>query len=178
MVNLLPHHTLRSLRHMYYARLTTLAATALSIAVLIGGVLLVPPWILAERAADAGERYAQALEETVGLKERTGVSQEVRALAERARAVTDYSAGLSSSTLFQALFEKMPSTVRVVSIRYRKGEEAFSVSVAGEAQTREALLAYVDALRRDGGFENVTVPVSQLALDANIPFSLTATYTP
>jgi len=176
MVNLLPKKEINILYRAYYVRLFTAWLLLVSCAILVGGALLVPSYVVSERAADSGERYLAALEETVGIRERAGVTDDVRALAERLRILGDYSSEVSYGPFFEDAFFELTSDIRVGGIAFTKGSDALQVSISGNAKTRTALLSFADRLRQSGHFEGVSVPVSQLAVDENIPFSITATY--
>lgn len=175
-INLLPPASVRALSRLYYARLFTLAFTLIAIAFVVGGVLIVPSYILASRAADAGERYLAALQETVGVRERAGVSDETRALAERLRILDTYTNEASFAPMFESLFGDLEPSIHVSQVAFSKGPDALQVSIAGAADTRAALIAFAKRLEDSGSFEGVSVPVSQLAADENLPFSITATY--
>lgn len=178
MVNLLPKPVIRQMRRMYYVRLSIVLFLLLSASFFAGAALLVPSYILAERSADAGERYVHALEETVGLRERTGVTNEIRALAERTKILAAYAEKPTSEPFFREITEDIPDGVFISGIAFAKGDETFNISIAGSAETRTALLMFVDRLRESGAFDGVNIPVSQLATDTNIPFSISASYHP
>lgn len=175
-INLLPKEKARSLFQTYYVRLATLTLVLISGAIAIGGILLAPSYILASRAADAGERYLAALEETVGVRERAGVSDDVRLLAERLRVLDQEARSESFVPLFEAALGSLPPSIRVSGISFSKGADAIQVSIVGTAATRTALISFSNRLQQSGTFDGVTIPVSQLAIDQNIPFSITATY--
>lgn len=176
MVNLLPRSVVRALVFRYYTRLFTLGCAFIGCAFLISAAFLGPSFILATRAGEAAERYAQAAEESVGLKERSGVSESMRVLNERVSLLDAGSLYPQSTEIIEAMLKPLPRGVSVTAFAYATGEGAANVSVSGVAETRVALLAYAEALRASGQFEGVNVPVSQLALDADIPFSISGTF--
>ena len=51
-----------------------------------------------------------------------------------------------------------------------------AVGIGGYADTREDLLAFVDLLRNNPSFSDVTVPVSQLVVEENATFSIQTVY--
>lgn len=177
MVNLLPQKYIRTLKRTYYVRLVTTLVLLLTIGVAVGAILLIPSYVVAERAAESAERYLAAIEETTSLRERAGVSQTVRALSERLRILNANTQQPRGGAALDALLAERTEGIRITGIGFAKGDsDAIALSVAGVASSRTALLTFVDALRSAGTFGGVDVPVSQLAQDANIPFSITATY--
>lgn len=176
MVNLLPQKTIAGLRRSYYLRLLTMLIIVLTVAVAIGTVLLVPSYVVSERSADASERYLIAVEETIGVRERAGVTDDIRTLAEQLRILNEYANEPPAKPFFEDSLASLSSEIVVTGISFTKGDDALGISLAGRADSRAALLAFVEALQENGRFEGVTIPVTQLALDSNIPFSITATY--
>jgi len=66
----------------------------------------------------------------------------------------------------------------VVEEEKKKDIEKEYLRVSGEARTRKALDAFVRDLRSVPSFEEVDLPVNDLALDRDVTFSLTISYTP
>ena len=158
-------------------RLVTTLVLLINIGLVVGGVLLIPSYVVAERAAESAERYLTAIEETTSLRERAGVSQTVRALSERLRILDAVAQQSRGGAALDALLAERTSGIRITGIGFASdGGDTTALSVAGVASNRTTLLAFIDALRSAGTFGGVEVPVSQLAQDTNIPFSITATY--
>ena len=177
MVNLLPQKEIRALKRVYYVRLVTTLMFLASLALVVGGILLAPSYVVSGRAAESAERYLAAIEETTSLREKAGVSDTVRALSERLRILDSLIAQPSGVAALDAILAERTSGIRITGIGFAKGEsDAVGVAIAGVASNRTTLLAFVDELRAAGTFGGVEVPVSQLAQDANIPFSINATY--
>lgn len=177
MVNLLPTKQKRQLKRAYYLRLATTLAVLAHGALVVGGVLLIPSYVVAERAADSAERYLAAVEETVAVRERAGVSHTIRALSERLRILDTLAVQPRAVPALDVVLERRTSGIRITGIGFAKGNsDAIALSIAGTAANRTALLTFIDTLRAAGTLDGVEVPVSQLAQEANIPFSITATY--
>ena len=177
MVNLLPQKQKAQLRRAYYLRLVTTFTLLANVALVVGGVLLIPSYVVSERAAESAERYLAAIEETVAVRERAGVSKTVRALDERLRILDTLAEQPKAVAALDAVLTKRTSGVRITGVGFIKEDGgATQLSIEGVASSRTTLLAFVDALRAAGTFGGVEVPVSQLAQEADIPFSLTATY--
>lgn len=78
------------------------------------------------------------------------------------------------SKIVREVRREVPNDVTLVGISYEKGETT-KLSVRGIAKTRQSLAAFVDALKKNAHFAGATVPISDLALDANLPFVATIT---
>jgi hypothetical protein len=177
MVNLLSPQAQKKLVREYYARLAILLCLLASVALLLGACLLAPSVFLARGQAESFGRYLSALEETVGLQERSEAGQSTAVLAERVRIANDMAARHPTGAILSVVLSGKPRGVRVESIRFSAGSET-RISISGTAATRTILLGYADALRTHGALKDVALPVSSLVADTDVPFVLTATYVP
>lgn len=176
-INLLPQKEQKRLRRVYLARLFTLLFVLASGVIVVGSGLLAPSYFLSKNTVDSSERYVQALEETVGLKERAGVTEKVSKLAEQVRILNDLNTKPVSPRLLEDILEAKSSNIVITSIAFSGGAEpAFSLS--GVSETRAGLLQFVDALKENSRMSGIDIPVSQLALDENLPFSIEGIYSP
>lgn len=176
MVNLLPQKTITRLRRTYYLRFAATLTILLVGALAVGTVLLIPSYVVSERSADASERYLSAVEETIGVRERAGVSDDVRALSERLRILNEYAGEPTTKNFFEDALSNLSSRITITGISFSKSGGTLNISIVGSADTRSSLLTFVETLQENERFNGVSVPVSQLARDSNIPFSITATY--
>jgi len=176
MVNLLPQQIQRKLARQYYVRLGTVFFLLLAVAIFIGGVLLIPSYFASQNSADSYERYRDALEGAVGLKEREHVSDDIAQLRERVRIMDDYAKSAFTVDFIDALGDKVHTGINVYSISFSRNEGGAEVAIEGEARTRQDLLSFVELLRESAAFTQVTLPVSQLVVDINPSFSIKMNY--
>lgn len=173
-VNLLPDQTKRAFATKYYFAFATVFSLMLSLAVLLGGLLLTPSYFLARAEAESAERYLIALEETVGLRERAGVSEAMRRLTETIDILSSFENSRPSADIFEAIDRALPSRVFLqgVSVTH-SGSRAGEITLVGVANTRAGLLGFSDALKGTPFFRNVAIPVNQLVPETNVKFSFT-----
>lgn len=172
-VNLLPREVKHSLRIRYYLSLATLFCFLAGVAISLGAALLVPSHLLAKNSVESSTRYQAALEETLGLKGRSGTLEEMATLAERVSILSSYETSGRTAPALAALGRDLPKGISVTKIAIQLTDSgAGTVTVAGIADARADLVALVEALKRDRLFERVAIPVGQLATDTDIPFSL------
>ena len=175
MVNLLPRPAQRTLVRTYYLRLGTLFLLSVSLVVAVGGVLVAPSVFLAQNAADASERYLAALEETVGLKERAGAGEQMAVIAERVKILSTVAPALSTPIIEDVIRAK-PKGVKLNAFTIDRTASGANFSIAGVAVSRDALLTFVDALRATPSLSGVSLPVSSLASNEDLRFSLSLQY--
>lgn len=175
MVNVLPQKQKRALTLRYYLSLGTLLCVALAIVFSIGSVSLVPSYFASRAQADSYERYRDALSGALGLRQREGVEVDMATLVERVRIANEFGASAFSVELLEALDAARGANITITALSFsRTDKNTVHMAFSGSATTRTALLAFVDALRASGVFENVALPVSQLVVETKPTFSIQA----
>ncbi len=177
-VNLLPEKTKQKLRTLYYARLLSVVAFILAVGVAMSATLLLPSYLLARAEADAAARYLAASQQSLDLRAQSGATAMLALLSERIRILTTYLRSAAVAPVFSALSLHLPKGVVLSTIDITTAEGGRgTVSVSGKADTRDGLLSYVSALQGIALFQGVSVPVSDLAAQANVPFTLSFSFT-
>lgn len=176
MVNVLPRQVQRQVKRGYYVRLGTVFFSMLAGVFLVGVVSLIPSYIASSAQADSFERYRDALRGTVGFQEQSSAETEMRSLEERVRIARDYGQVPFSANLFEALLRASSSDLAVFSISFVRNGSAVRADLSGVADTRDDLLAFVEALRSEPSLSSVTLPVAQLVQESQPPFSIHAEY--
>lgn len=156
--------------------LATVLFVLLGIVFFLGSILLIPSYFVSEASADSYERYRDALEGAVGLKEREYVIEDVSRLSERIRIMDEYAQGAFSAGIIDSLGERVTNDIIISDISFGRAENGIEVSLSGTSATRQSLLAFVSTLRESSAFSQVSLPVSQLVVDENAPFSLKMLY--
>ncbi len=174
MVNLLPQDAVARLRTRYYARLSSAFLLLVLLVFVLGTVFLLPSYFLSQGAADASARYLAAAQQSATVREHAGATGALATLAEQVLILKQYQGAPVVVPAISEITGVIPKGILVSKIAFGKREDGTaSLTVAGTAATRATLLAFVDALKAGGRFSGVSVPVSQLASDSNIDFSLT-----
>jgi type II secretory pathway pseudopilin PulG len=177
MVNILPHKTQNELRIMYYARLFgTFFLTAACI-VGIGAGVLIPSYFLAQEEAEASKQYAAALQQTLSVSEGGSAGKAVPILAEQVTLMKSYGKDAALAPALTRIVGAIPDDVSIRRMGFKfpnTGEGVITLN--GNAQTRAALIAFVDALKKDPLFKGVSVPVSDLVSDDDLPFTLSFSF--
>ncbi len=84
---------------------------------------------------------------------------------------------LSEAPLYKDLLQvvgERPSGVAITALVYQRGNS--SVVISGIAKKRDDLLFFVDALEKSKTFSAVDLPVSSLAQQEKVNFSITVTF--
>lgn len=172
MANLCTIEHLRSLNRMRIAHVMTTVGILMAIMAAISTIALVPSWHIAR------QEYVTAKEEiailTGAIEERSGKTG-VEALREGRDLLNVASGILSRGTRMTDALSVVHtdiSGIDIVRISYEYYPQASTITISGEATSRETFVSYVDALRKDARFKNVSAPVATMARTGG-PFSVT-----
>lgn len=174
MVNILPKDAQNKLRTRYYLQLLSMVFFLVAVAFAAGAGLLAPSYLLARQEADGAKQYSTALQQTLALKQAAGAGAEMLTLAEELKLMKTYQADPAIAGAVSALTAKLPKGVSITKVLIiPPGVSDGKIGIEGRSKTRTELLAFVNDLQANASFKNVAVPVSDLAGDTDLPFSLT-----
>lgn len=173
MINLIPTSARKRIRTEYWVRVVSVWALTLAAALAVVAVLLLPPYVLVssqERAYEASAAIArgevlEADEAETALTAANEQSRRVITAAEQPRLLT----------VFAIIESLAPPAVELRQLRFNRTEtgEIAPVSVSGVAATRQALAGFRDALESHERIARVDLPISNLASDRDLTFSIT-----
>lgn len=175
MVNLLPQTAKRQLVIEYYVRVVSVWLFLLTGAMIVLGMLLVPISVLVSLQLDAyNETFVRvsADNESFGDSEDAVITANV--LAGELNKISTYERVWSDVALVQALAE---NTISIASIEIERTDVGTieTITVTGEATTRAALAAFRDRIEASPRFVSAALPISNLAKDKEVPFSIDIT---
>lgn len=73
------------------------------------------------------------------------------------------------------IISKKTKSIHIIELNYSSSKNTASISLSGVSDTREALALFQKSLESSGHFKSVNLPVSNLAKDKNIVFSMNLT---
>ncbi len=174
MVNILPQGAQRSLYQKYYFRLAAAFFFTAGVFVAVGAALLAPSYLLAEEEAASAKRFRDAVVETLALKGTNTAARTVSALAEEVKLLNAYGKKETAIPIIAGALSAQDSAIALRKIAFSwRDQNGGAVTLDGVADTRTALVEYVSELQKNALFSGVAVPVSNLASDADIAFTLT-----
>jgi len=174
-MNLLPKTEKEKLEKGLKLRFTVLAMFLLSAAFLIGFIMLLPSYFLAfsdfskaaapSFVAPRGDVY---VEEILSLPAEINSKLGLFQSNMNEISVADY---------FSKIVNLLPRGVRLDSVSFSKdqnyqNQNGIIFLISGISADRDSLMAFADALQKSDLFSAVDVPVSSLAKDKNLPFSM------
>lgn len=176
MINFLPPEAKIAVKHEYRMRAISIWMLSLATATTVGVLLLLPTYVWLK-----GEREALATE-VIQSNSATGTEAYVTARTALMKAQTLavqlklVSPGPTASEVLREIQKGQTSAITTSGFSYEyNGTSTPQVAIHGIAETREALAAFSAALERNPMFVRAEVPVSDLAKDRDLPFTLTLT---
>jgi hypothetical protein len=171
MINLIPPSAKKSIIAEYWSRVISVWFAVWFAAILAGISVLVPAYVLiASQVKVYTDSATAASEEIVDFE---NVTKELTRSSQQAKLLLDgFSEPLMSD--YVALFTKLEGddvTVTKMNI-IRSGKIVGPVQISGEATTRQALADFRDRLRAQPEVTAVDLPISNLAKDKDIQFTL------
>ena len=179
LTNLLPRSRITALRRDYFLRLGTIAALAAVALIGIHGVLLIPSYVFIEQQTTSYETTLAALEATLATDEEREADVRLSALRDDTAYLTRLESVSTASAAIRALLVLPRAGIHLTNFTFTppsgEKENEGRMTVAGMADTRDALRRYSLALSALPFVTSADLPISAYAKERDIPFSITLT---
>lgn len=172
-VNLLPIKDARRVRNEHRRRVAVICMLLLMVSAVVATLFIIPSFIVVWSGASGFDNQLEATKTLVDLQRKQGGGSEVVELSERSALLEKSLSRRTATSILEDVAPRIPEGVSVRQFAYSLGEKEITVSILGTATTRAALIAFGDALRQSPLFSRVDVPVSSLAKNEDIDFTLT-----
>jgi hypothetical protein len=174
MINLIPPQAKKSLGFEYWIRVASVWLYLWAFAVFAAGCLMFPSYVLIGSQVDAYSASAEDASEMVENYE--VVSNTLVRASQEARAVVDESRFQRFSDVMALIRELQGEAVQLSSMSLGRNDTAVNpVRLSGMASNREALDSFRDRLLAQPEVDRVDLPISNLANNRDIQFTITVT---
>lgn len=173
MANLIPPEARQRIKRDYIFRLATVWSMMLGVVLVIIAVLLVPSYFLVSLQLSAYTNDNQAkIDDLNNFKE---IETTVRTTNAISSLLNEPIQPIANTELLQTLWS-VAENITLVSVKLQwNGMTVSDIALEGIASDRSSLLAFRDALEAEAYFTKAELPISNLAQDENIYFSITLT---
>lgn len=179
MINLLPEPEQHSLRTTYYARLATVVIALAAFVVCAGAALLAPSYFLARVEADTMRNSLSASTQALASGQGASDTKTMEQISEQVSLMKSFPRTPHIAAALSALTRAVPQGVFISKVAIAPDDSGSdSISIFGIAGTRGELLAFAHTLQSSPSFSGVSVPLSQLAGETDITFSLSFSTVP
>ncbi len=174
MINLLPISGIKKIISEYRIRLLITALVMLAVTMVIASVLLFPAYLL------ASHKRAVVLEDLSKRGDQKASSQEAKDLE---KIIKETNATLDllgekgqkfsiSNDILTKTAGFRTENIKITGIFYDKNGIESTFSLKGSAASRQSLTNFIDMLKKDVAFRDVSLPISDLVKDRNIDFTI------
>lgn len=179
MINILPKEEKKKIRTEYRLRLATIVMFAIMVLILTNLVLLVPSYLLvvSKYNSISGRLADQELKQGSGLQQK-GIDAQVQAANKNISLFlsSNTNSRLSAPNVISEIIHLKGSTIKIGEFYYDATGPLERFTIAGVAADRDGLAQFVDALKGDATFSDVSLPVSSYVKSTNIEFSIALTH--
>ena len=174
-MDLLPRPRAARVMRSYFLRLATVATLAVSAALAVHAVLLLPSYLHVRFEVEERERALSELEASLAGGQDQGIKERSERLAKDAAYFSGL-AGLPKASRAVAAVIAVPRPgVTLEGFSFAPGERGASMTVSGRAASREALRAFESRLESEPYVESAELPISAYAAETDIEFSILLT---
>lgn len=172
MFTLLPEQHKKKLWKQYRMRLVSFFCFFVTAVFLIAIGFLFPSYLSLSLDKNTLSSDVSDLESKISIKNSKGLKETLDQIKTTLSLVKPDETSILNS--IQIILKQMPGGISVQSINYIRGQGApSSITISGIASERDNLISFTKQLQKELSFTNVTLPVSNLAKEFNVPFSLT-----
>ncbi len=173
MANLLPQKERKSFEWEYRSRLVVIILLFFIVTFVIGVVFLLPSYFISQSKNESIARQFELLEKAIELREEDVSVKSLLAVKQKINELTIVNGQVPQTKILQVIIDSMDSHVTVNAFFYIQSKDKNSeMRITGTAESRTALLSFSDRLKKEELFELVDFPVSSLARDSDIVFSI------
>lgn len=171
MINLIPPVAKKSIVLEYWVRVLTVWLLLVSFSVVVGILVLWPPYVLVTTQVDVYAESADQASAKIATYE--NVSTDLIKASQQARIIVDSSKSFTMSKYIY-LFESLQNPgIKMSEIKLlRTGTGIAPIALFGTASDRQMLADFRDRLLAEEEVSTVDLPISNLAKDKDINFSI------
>lgn len=177
MSNLIPQLAQKKIAKEYWVRVLTAWSIVLSLALLVAAVLIYPVYIFTTTQVEV--QTASAINAQSVVADFDEVTKQIDQANHQARLVIEDSRVVRASDYVTFFDSFETDTVSIDSVTYGMAKEQIGpITLTGVAASRESLADLRDQLLEAPAVEVVDLPISNLARDRDINFTITVTVLP
>ncbi len=171
MINLIPPSAKKQVRKEYWVRVFSVWMMLVASSFVIVAFLHMPTYVLIKsQLAVFANEFTEASVQNEAFKE-------AEATVVQSNQIATLLASDEKVTLFTTLIEVLEtlagSKVTINSFIFQRDNNTISpITISGQAYSRQSLVAFSEAIKTNKLFESAEIPLSNLAKDRDIPFTI------
>lgn len=176
MLNILSTEEKKKILMEYRLRLAVVSIFAVSALVFVSLVLLAPAYLLAVSKYNSASRDLAVLDAKYGgtTGQEKEIATQIRDINKKIQLLlgSDTDTRLTPPQAIEETLKNSNKSIKIVGIMYDPVLGNERIVLTGTALDRESLALFLETLKKDTTFTNVTLPISSYVKSANIDFSI------
>lgn len=172
MRNLLSQQDEKIIMKEYKFRVIIVAFVFLLFTIPIAGTMLLPSYILSVYKYNTIKNNNAIIQEFVNKREQSELSAVLNMAQEKLKFLSVAEDSNLLSGVIRKIVENRPSGIKLGKLIYTKKQNNNEIFISGIAKNRETLLIFKRELGKEEKFFDVVLPISDLASDRDIEFSI------
>ena len=176
MRNLLSQQDKKTLSREYKLRMTIASMILIFFTMLIAAALLLPSYIVSDYKQKTTHTHSEIIKKSIEAREKSVSNTILNDTKTKLQLLSLDIVKKSLKEGFETIVDKKTEGVKIRELFYeKKSEDSGEILILGEASGREELLQFRRNLEKEEIFLSVVLPVSNLASDTDIDFSINVT---
>ncbi len=176
MFNLLPESLKQEIITDYKLRRFIIALVFLIFIEISFMIFMLPSFIISHSKEKELELRVQVIDKSSEALNINSIKTTIRSLNNDLNIIDRMSAYLEPVLLIDTVLSKKTNSIRITDISYTSvSTSTANLAIQGISSTRDTLVEFKKNLDESGFFKNIDLPISNLAKDRNINFSMTMT---
>lgn len=180
MFNVIPQEEKKILQKEYNTRRLIVFGVFIVITLVISLILLFPSYLTSRINHQNTLMSLESIREELTKDDvHVATPEEIAALRAKISVFNSSKDNVLVQELFSTIANRRGSQIKILEMSFARGTEGKpAIIVEGNADTRDALTQFARNLQAEPTFSEVNLPISNLAKDKNIAFSMTMSLRP
>jgi hypothetical protein len=170
--NLLPEKDKKKIKREYLTRLLIVILLFSALTISLNLLLLLPSYFLSNGDRGLIEERVSFLKSYLEIRKESGITSVLPLTNEKIKALEISEIPKINSSIKSILSEKSRS-IRINSFNLRSSNDGSrTLLISGRADNRDGLISFSESLKSTGSFVDIDLPLSNLAKNINVDFSI------
>lgn len=177
MRNLLSQQDKKILNREYKLRITAVSVAFIFFTTLIASALLAPSYIISDYRQNAMRTRSEIIKKSIASRERSASNSILNETKAKLKSLEKDAERASLVETFETIANRKIEGIKIKGLFYERkaGEGGGEITITGRSSKREPLLRFRKDLENEEIFSSAILPISNLAPDSDIEFSIKVT---
>lgn len=175
MRNLLLQQDKKIVKREYKLRIAIIVSVFVFFSMLIAVVLLIPSYVISVYKSETARTHAGIIKKKIEKREQGEFGLILNQTQSKIELLHTQRNQDTLTKIFKNILEEKSNGIKIDKLSYKKEDKDnfYKITILGKASGREELLQFKINLEKKAGFFEAMLPISNLASDKDINFSIT-----